>query len=133
MRSKPAYRFADLREFLGVLEERGELVTIDQPVDPNLELTEISRRTLELGGPALLFTQTGNNQCRVLTNLFGTPERVAAAMGADSVAALAEIGALLAHLKAPQPPSGLGDALGQLPLLKELMNLTPKTTANAAS
>ena len=133
VRSKPAYRFADLREFLGVLEERGELVTIDEPVDPNLELTEISRRTLARGGPALLFTQAGTDQCRVLTNLFGTPERIAAAMGADSVAALGEIGTLLAHLRAPKPPSGLGEAIGQLPLLKELINLAPKTTTNAPS
>ena len=133
IRSKPAYRFADLREFLDVLAQRGELVTVKTPVDPKLELTEISRRTLQRGGPALLFTQAGQNGCRVLTNLFGTAERVAVAMGADSVAALGEIGQLLAYLKAPEPPAGLGDAIGQLPLLKELVNLAPKTVTHAPS
>ncbi len=129
LRSKPAYRFNDLREFLEVLRQRGELVSVDHPIDPHLELTEVSRRTLAKQGPALLFTQAGS--CRVLTNLFGTADRIAAAMGADNVSALAEIGDLLASLKEPQPPTGLGDAVGQIPLLKELLNMAPKTVTDA--
>ena len=129
LRTKPAFRFNDLREFLDVLASRNELATIDQPIDPHLELTEVSRRSLAAAGPALLFTRAGS--CKVLTNLFGTPERIAAAMGADTVAALGDIGNLLATLKEPKPPTGIGDAVGQLPLLKELMNLAPKTVRGA--
>jgi 4-hydroxy-3-polyprenylbenzoate decarboxylase len=131
IRSKPAYQFNDLREFLEVLKQRDELTTVDHPIDPNLELTEVSRRSLARQGPALLFTQAGS--CRVLTNLFGTPDRIAAAMGADNVAALSEIGRLLASLKEPKPPTGIGDAVGQIPLLKELINLAPKTVTSAPS
>ena len=46
---------SDLREFIALLEQRGELVRIKQEVDPNLEMTEISDRTLRAQGPALLF------------------------------------------------------------------------------
>ena len=46
---------ADLRDFIALLEQRGELVRIRQEVDPYLEMTEISDRTLRSKGPALLF------------------------------------------------------------------------------
>ena len=55
--SKPPRLFRDLREFLAHLASRGELKTVDAPVSPVLELTEISRRVLARRGPALLFTQ----------------------------------------------------------------------------
>ena len=47
--------YSDLRDFLAQLEKRGQLKRITAPVSPNLEMTEICRRTLERGGPALLF------------------------------------------------------------------------------
>ena len=46
---------SDLREFITLLEERGQLVRIQHQVDPYLEMTEISDRTLRAKGPALLF------------------------------------------------------------------------------
>ena len=48
-------QFTDLRDFIAELEKRGLLVRIKEPVDPNLEMTEISDRTLRGGGPAVLF------------------------------------------------------------------------------
>ena len=42
----PQHKINDLREFLAVLAERGDLREITTPVSPNLELTEISRRAL---------------------------------------------------------------------------------------
>src|SRR6185503_16488247 len=100
--SKPPRVFRDLREFLAHLETRGELTTIAAPVSPALEITEISRRVLAKRGPALMFTNASPRGIRVLANLFGTEERVAAAIGADSREALGELGKLLAALRAPQ-------------------------------
>ena len=40
MSTPRARSYADLRAFLAVLEERGDLVTIDAEVDPTLELAE---------------------------------------------------------------------------------------------
>ena len=47
--------YKNLRDFLELLESRGELKRITQEIDPYLEITEISDRTLRAGGPALLF------------------------------------------------------------------------------
>jgi 4-hydroxy-3-polyprenylbenzoate decarboxylase len=129
--SKPPRVFRDLREFLAHLESRGELKTIDAPVSPALEITEISRRVLAKRGPALLFTNASPRGIRVLANLFGTEERVAAAIGADSREALTELGKLLAVLRAPQPPRSIAEAWRSLPLLKEILNMAPKHVRGA--
>ena len=84
--------YSDLRDFIDFLESRGELVRISQPIDPNLEMTEISDRTLQAGGPALLFENPVGSDIPVLCNLFGTPERVALGMGQEDVGALREVG-----------------------------------------
>jgi 4-hydroxy-3-polyprenylbenzoate decarboxylase len=128
---KPHRVFADLRDFLAHLESRAELKTITASVSPALEITEIARRVLAKRGPALLFTNVGARGIRVLANLFGTEERVAAAIGADSREALSELGRLLAALRAPQPPRSVAEAWRALPLLKEILNMAPKTVRDA--
>ncbi len=97
-------KYSDLRDFLGQLERAGELRRIEVPVSPELEMTEICDRVLRAGGPALLFSRPTGHDMPVLGNLFGTPRRVALGMGADSVAALREVGELLAALKEPEAP-----------------------------
>ena len=123
---RPQKTCRDLREFLALLESRGELKRIGTRVDPRLELTEISRRTLARGGPALLFDDVGVAGVRALTNLFGTESRIVAALGAEGPEALAELGKLLAALKAPEPPRSVGEAFRKLPLLKEIVNMAPR-------
>ena len=123
--------YSDLRDFIDFLESRGELVRISQPIDPNLEMTEISDRTLQAGGPALLFENPVGSDIPVLCNLFGTPERVALGMGQDSVSALSEVGQLLAYLKQPDPPKGMKDAFEKLPLLKKVLAMSPKIVSKA--
>jgi 4-hydroxy-3-polyprenylbenzoate decarboxylase len=124
--------FGDLREFLRKLEARGELKRIDQAVDPALEITEICYRTLRAGGPALLFNHPKGASIPVLANLFGTTERVAMAMGAESVMALRDIGKVLAFLKAPELPDGLGDLLEKLPAFRKLRDINPREVRRAA-
>ncbi|MDM7857576.1 4-hydroxy-3-polyprenylbenzoate decarboxylase [Thiopseudomonas acetoxidans] len=119
-------QYADLREFIQVLEQRGELKRVQLPVSPVLEMTEISDRTLRKAGPALLFEQPTGFSMPVLTNLFGTPERVALAMGAENLSALREIGQLLANLKEPEPPKGIKDAWEKLPMFRKVLSMMPK-------
>ena len=83
-----AYR--DLRDFIAQLESAGDLKRVTQPVDPKLEMTALCDRALRAQGPALLFEHPlgdrrgpGGSIIPVLGNLFGTPQRVAKAMGAD--------------------------------------------------
>jgi 4-hydroxy-3-polyprenylbenzoate decarboxylase len=100
-------KFDDLRDFIDRLEEKGLLKRISQEIDPNLEMTEISDRTLRAGGPALLFENPKGYDTPVLTNLFGTTERVALAMGKNDISELRQVGEWLAYLKEPEPPKGI--------------------------
>ncbi len=120
-------QYKDLRDFIDHLENIGQLKRISHPVEPHYEMTEISDRTLRSGGPALLFENPIGYSIPVLTNLFGTPERVAIGMGRDDVIELREVGKLLAYLKEPEPPKGIKDALAKLPLFKQVLNMPTKT------
>ena len=124
-------KYKDLRDFLAQLEARGELKRIAVEVDPRLEMTEICDRVLKARGPALLFEKPKGHTIPVLGNLFGTPLRVALGMGEESVDALRELGKLLASLKAPEPPTGLKDAWDKLPILRQVLAMTPREVSRA--
>lgn len=123
--------YKDLRTFIDHLESIGQLKRITQPVHPDYEMTEISDRTLRAGGPALLFENPIGHDIPVLTNLFGTPERVAIGMGRQDVKELRDVGKLLAYLKEPEPPKGFKDAIGKLPLFKQVLNMPAKRVKSA--
>ena len=125
-------KFDDLRDFLNQLEEKGLLKRISQEIDPNLEMTEISDRTLRAGGPALLFENPKGYDTPVLTNLFGTTERVALAMGKEKVSELREVGEWLAYLKEPEPPKGLKAMWEKLPIFKQVLNMPTKKVSSPA-
>ena len=124
-------KYKDLRDFIAILEQRGELKRVTQEIDPNLEMTEICDRTLRAAGPAILFENPKGYDVPVLGNLFGTPERVAFGMGEESVEALREVGKLLAALKEPEPPKGMKDAWEKLPVFKQVLNMSPKLLGKA--
>ena len=127
--------YKSLRDFIERLERDGRLVRVTQPVSTNLEMTEIQTRVLAEGGPALLFENAVRPDgtaydMPVLTNLFGTVERVAWGMDREP-AQLREVGETLAFLRQPEPPGGFREALSHLPLLKTVMAMKPKTVSSA--
>ncbi len=124
-------KYRDLRDFLSLLEKRGELKRISQPINPYLEMTEIADRTLRAGGPALLFENPKGYDMPVLCNLFGTPKRVAMGMGQEDVSALREVGKLLAFLKEPEPPKGFRDLFDKVPKFKQVLNMPTKVLGSA--
>ena len=71
----------NLRDYLDLLRRHDQLLTIDEPVDPHLEIAEIHRRVIARGGPALLFTKVKGSAFPVVTNLFGTNQRLEFAFG----------------------------------------------------
>jgi 4-hydroxy-3-polyprenylbenzoate decarboxylase len=125
-------KFDDLRDFMSQLEEKGLLKRIKQEIDPNLEMTEISDRTLRAGGPALLFENPKGFTTPVLTNLFGTTQRVAMAMGRNDVSELKEVGQWMAYLKEPEPPKGIKALWEKLPIFKQVLNMPTKKVSNPA-
>jgi len=68
--------YRTLRECINDLQRSGQLLTIDRPVDANLEAAEIQRRVFRAGGPALLLTNVRNCRFPMACNLFGTMDRV---------------------------------------------------------
>ena len=126
--------FSSLRDFIKFLEKKDLLVKIKEPVSTELEITEIHRRILHKGGPAILFenviTENGKSEIPVLVNLFGTVQRVA--LGLETTPdKLREIGELLAFLKQPEPPESFKDAIGMIPLVKKMLAMKPKTLKKA--
>ena len=73
--------YTDLRAFLEGLRRDADLAVVDAPVDACLEVAEIHRRVIAAGGPALLFTNVNGADFPLVTNLFGTSRRAAAAFG----------------------------------------------------
>ncbi|MBQ14023.1 MAG: 4-hydroxy-3-polyprenylbenzoate decarboxylase [Gammaproteobacteria bacterium] len=123
--------FKDLREFIELLEQEGELLRIQTEVDPYLEVTEISDRTLRSNGPALLFENPKNSSIPLLANLFGNTRRIALAMGQEDISDLRDVGKLLAFLKEPSPPTGWKDLWQNLPSYKNVLNIAPNVKRSA--
>lgn len=84
----------DLRTFIRDLEACGQLVRITAEVDSDQEITIIQHRVLAEQGPALLFERVKGSPYRLVTNLFGTPQRVEMAFGRPP----GEVGAELVRL-----------------------------------
>lgn len=68
--------YKNLRECLQDLEANGQLVRIDHPIDPNLEAAEIQRRVFRAGGPAIYYGSVKGCRFPMVSNLFGTIERM---------------------------------------------------------
>jgi 4-hydroxy-3-polyprenylbenzoate decarboxylase len=97
-----------LQDFIRLLDEQHELKRITYPVDPVLEISEITDRVVKSGGPALLFENPKGSDVPVLINTFGSEKRMALALGVERIDDLA--GELAELLKLEVPP-GLVDKL----------------------
>ena len=121
--------YADLNTFIRKLEEMGELVRIREPLDPYLEISEVTDRVCKAGGPALLFESVKGRQIPVLTNLFGSMKRMCLALEVDH---LDRVGEELTSLLKTEPPRAFRQKLSLIPMLKRLRSLFPKTVSRAS-
>ncbi|MBI4489780.1 MAG: UbiD family decarboxylase [Deltaproteobacteria bacterium] len=70
--------FEDLRGYLSYLEKEGQLLRVEEEVDPRFEIAAGIRKTSDIQGPALLFERIkGFPGWRVLGGLFATRKLVA--------------------------------------------------------
>ncbi len=137
-----------LHEFIGFLENRGQLLRITDPVDPCLEVTALADRFVKSGEqPALLFenpvrgdlsgqrgliTQPlgpGGKPVPLLINLFASRQRMAWALGCQD---MAEAVARIREPLAMGPPAGLWDKVRMLGKLKTWGGAVPRTVAKGA-
>ncbi|MCI4364278.1 MAG: menaquinone biosynthesis decarboxylase [Thermoplasmata archaeon] len=124
--------FDSLGAFLEELERRGDLLRIRTAVSRDLEITEITQRSVRVDGPALRFDAVTGASMPVVTNLLGSPRRIALALGVKSVDEVAvRIGGLLRL----RPPAGLLGAIrdlgGTISTLETLRSLGPKRVRSA--
>lgn len=87
--------FSDLRGYLSALEDAGQLVTVDQLVDPEPDLRAVGRAALNLGvsgSPAVMVTNIrGYRGKRVVLNVHGSWANYAVMMGMPKTASLREM------------------------------------------
>jgi len=117
----------NLGAFLALLEKEREIVTIEAPVDPYLEIAEIHRRVIQEGGPALLFKNVKGSSFPVVTNLFGTKRRVGLAFGPDPEKILKD----LLHLATQEFPPKLSKLWSARHSLKRLLKLGTRNRSSS--
>jgi len=120
--------FDNLQSLLAPLEKAGELTRIREPLSPRLEITEVSDRVVKAGGPALLFERPRGFKIPVLTNLYGSMERVRTLFGIQE---LDDLGARIRQLLDLEPPRSWIAKLKLLPRLKEVAQVFPREVQKA--
>ena len=115
----------DLRGFIKILEERGQLKRITAKVDSELEIAEISNRMLQKGGPGLIFENVKGADFPVAVNLMGTVERICWAMNMEHPQELETLGKKLAMLQQPKPPKKISQAVDFGKVLFDVVKAKP--------
>jgi 4-hydroxy-3-polyprenylbenzoate decarboxylase len=123
--------FDDLREFVAHLDKTGRLKRVRARVSRDLEIAEITDRVSK--GPAernqaLLFEAVEGFDTPVLINAFGSPERMAAALGVEH---LNDLSARVAKLLDMRMPGSLVDKLKKLGDLFDVAKAGPKHVRSA--
>ena len=132
--------FPTLRDFLGHLEQNGELHRVRARVDPLLEVAAVADRVVKspaphghqerdksaaaaLGGKALVFENVAGASMPLAINTFGSYWRVCQALGTESLDQLAE---KVQQLIKPDVPTGIMEKMKKgLDFLK-LATIPPK-------
>ncbi|HSE87736.1 MAG TPA: UbiD family decarboxylase [Candidatus Binatia bacterium] len=94
--------FNDLREFVGFLESRGELIRTQKPVDVKYEISAYIRKTSDVQGPALLFDNVKDFAMPVLGGVFATRKRAFLALETSNEDYVNKFHKALDHLVAPK-------------------------------
>ncbi len=119
--------FQNLREFISFLEKKGELIRIKAPVSAVLEITEITDRVSKKNGPALFFENVKESSLPVVTNLFGSFERVAWALGRNHFSELEHI----IPRFIPEIPQSFRESLSTLLKILQIRKFKPKIVKRA--
>ncbi|MEA3231257.1 MAG: menaquinone biosynthesis decarboxylase [Thermodesulfobacteriota bacterium] len=116
----------NLRKFIDVLDEAGELTRVTKEVDPVLEISRLTDRESKKpqGGKALFFTHVRGSGFPVATNLFGSPGRIRMALNVDE---LDDLGHRVQQYIDLHPPRSFKDILGLIPLVTDVVKFFPRS------
>lgn len=115
--------FDSLQNLVEFLRGTDQLACITEGLSPHLEIAELTDRIVKKGGPALLFEHPTGYNYPVLTNVFGTLDRIKAIF---DVGSLNDLGARFEEFLNMEPPKGFIDKLKLLPKLKDIAGVFPK-------
>lgn len=118
----------NLGGYLEDLRSAGDLVEIEAPVDPHLEVAEIHRRVIAAEGPALLFRNPIGSRFPLVTNLFGAERRVQIGFGDHGQQFLER----LVQLAETIVPPTLAKFWGARDVAKTLLRVGLKTRSHGA-
>jgi 4-hydroxy-3-polyprenylbenzoate decarboxylase len=122
--------FNGFAKFLEALESRRDLVRVQFPVDPYLEITEIADRVMKRGGPALLFEKVKGSSFPLAINCFGSQERIKLALGINRLEGIGED--LFTLVKSIPTASSLGEKVKLLLKFSHIRNVFPKIISGKA-
>ncbi len=117
--------FPSLRDYLDWLEQKDWLRRTAEPVSPDREITALCHRAISRRGPALVFEQPTQGRMPVVGNVYGTTDRVAAALGLESLDDFRDFGRQLAALRTPEIPGSVGAAVKSLSRFGSLAHVRP--------
>lgn len=100
----------DLQQFVAMLDQAGELTRVSSVVDPHLEVAAVVNAVCKSarGNRALLFASVAGHSLPLAANLYGSPRRMAMALGVEDSAAWPQ------KLRAGLAASGADDSLRAL-------------------
>ncbi len=118
-----------LRDFIQVLRDQGELLSLSKPFDPKYEISAVISELGKRKAPAILFEKAKGFQISVIGNLFGTVRRLSLALGIGEDRLLEDV---IPRLEKRVPPVSISEDLtqmvnvprGKVDLLKVLPALT---------
>ena len=127
MTGQSLYPYDNLSDFLGKLDEMGELQRISVEVDPKHEMGAICRKLNIVKGPAVLFEKVKGSKIPVASQLLGSNRRLAIAIGCAEEDLIQEVLTRSGNLMAPNlvtkgpcqevVKSGPDVDLGELPIV----------------
>lgn len=116
--------FEDLRDYIDFMSKRNKIIQIDEEVDVNLEIAEISRRATYLHLPPLLFTKIKNYEdWKIITNIFYSLDAVKELLQVESLEKIGED--LLSNFR--EMPLTLLDKIKSIPSMIKLGRFFPKS------
>jgi UbiD family decarboxylase len=72
-----------MREYIAELRQRGDLVEIDTPVNPEFELAAVTQRLQKESDRAILFHNVVGTSMPVVSNVYGSRQRLCELIGAE--------------------------------------------------
>jgi 4-hydroxy-3-polyprenylbenzoate decarboxylase len=121
--------FYDFQSYLRALESAGELHRTQVEIDPALEMTEIARRAIKEGKPALLVEHPKGSSYPLVINHYASEKRIELALGKHPE----QIGRELIHFLEQVFPPTLKAVLDNKSTIKQFLKARTKQVASGFS